>query len=962
MPTAQKTWLLMVGISGYDVPDLRLDYAAQNVTDLRKVLLDPSGCAVPQAQVTALCDADATREKILAELATIALAATETDTIIFYFSGHGERIDDQFYLLTRETLPTAVPATALGMTSFQAALGQTRASGILVILDCCKSAGFAENADSFFRSLSNSEFRLLLSASRTGQNSYEFKSVRNTFFSKALCEVLSGSVVGNELGVIYFQDMFRFIQMRVSENLVGANLDPTLQEPVYAGTSTKDPRLFILRNQSIERVESLTPRFSRTFLRRRLRRAFAGVSGAIAILLFCYYVYLDHSRYVGHETSVFAGDNTDLLTIYAGDPNFNWLGFPHRILMTDINTTALPPELRPGVGRPIVSRMNIEIEPLLFEHLSPEWKSAVSIWSNGDLKKFLGYLAADPYVDSDDLPGLGEAYGALATVAGPPEEAKLKDLIFYETPRSSSLLLGRLASLDPAAAIGILNSNDSIGTYDDPQFVQAVLQGFPAQCTKVISDELVATAKPADDNGYWHDAWYGALYRSGCTLPAATYFESLSRTTSRISQRLDWLGGVLEHAPPGFDDRLVSEINSLIQEFRAQKDADPDYPSDELYQKAELLAAYLRTAEFVCPSKIPESVFSLVDLPLVIPRVFAIEALITQSPSNKAAIASDAKNDPWTIAALVRGGWFDAPVVAASMNSAVTDPLMSVSPKTDLPKAIAGQRISGAIVYFLRAARLRHQVEALPIARSVFDKTNHPDLRVEALRTIQALGGPPVIRDIAFPSVEGSPVADGLKAGVTLGSIQSGTFMDDSRSWFVRHDPQAYIDFITSLGESEKDAAQVLGRVPLPDTVIQALREALGTREKRLKAATVLAMRGTADDLEGLLSSTDANIRSQATAYAVYNDHLPDVLGRPSLDLFGTQVKFTLQNQLALRRSFENRRRHLPHQAPDVILTLLRNEYAGSSEGFRLVVQDAIDGLDGGVAWLGQNIEFNQIR
>ena len=85
----------------------------------------------------------------------------------------------------------------------------------------------------------------------------------------------------------------------------------------------------------------------------------AGIgAGLLMVFLASYYYYLDHSLYVWHESSIVKGRKGDFLSIYAGDPRLNWLGFPHRVFTTDISTGGLDSRIRPG--RPAAPRFLVE--------------------------------------------------------------------------------------------------------------------------------------------------------------------------------------------------------------------------------------------------------------------------------------------------------------------------------------------------------------------------------------------------------------------------------------------------------------------------------------------------------------------------------------------------------------------------------------------------------------------------
>jgi uncharacterized caspase-like protein len=159
MLASNSTRIFLVGISQYQTPDLRLRFSASNACDLQQAFAFKDGCAIPIDHVTILCDESATRSDILAELQKTACACDVDDVFIFYFSGHGEREDSHFYLLPFDAEVAALSTTAIGFQDLKFAFSSCRARGILLILDCCKSAGFAENAVAFFNTLSASDFR-----------------------------------------------------------------------------------------------------------------------------------------------------------------------------------------------------------------------------------------------------------------------------------------------------------------------------------------------------------------------------------------------------------------------------------------------------------------------------------------------------------------------------------------------------------------------------------------------------------------------------------------------------------------------------------------------------------------------------------------------------------------------------------------------------------------------------------
>jgi len=220
LKTTSTTSVFAVGISNYAAESLHLNYAAHNASELVAALGLEAGCAIPQDHLELLTDAEASGRAILDKLTTISSGCSDDDLFIFFFSGHGERTHNEFFLLPVGADPADLKNTAITTSDLRTALTQCRARGLLVILDCCRGAGFAESADRFFMTLGGNGFRLLLTASRADQPSFEFTSQKGTLFSKRLIEVLRGEVpLGEQPGVIYFTELFTYLSRKVAEDL-----------------------------------------------------------------------------------------------------------------------------------------------------------------------------------------------------------------------------------------------------------------------------------------------------------------------------------------------------------------------------------------------------------------------------------------------------------------------------------------------------------------------------------------------------------------------------------------------------------------------------------------------------------------------------------------------------------------------------------------------------------------------
>src|SRR4029078_13345543 len=95
---------LVIGVGTYArTPRLDVPLTAQDAQQVATVLRDPRYCGYPAEQVTLLCGAEATRDRILQALDALADRAKADDTLFIFYSGHGHYGDDGYYLTTHET-------------------------------------------------------------------------------------------------------------------------------------------------------------------------------------------------------------------------------------------------------------------------------------------------------------------------------------------------------------------------------------------------------------------------------------------------------------------------------------------------------------------------------------------------------------------------------------------------------------------------------------------------------------------------------------------------------------------------------------------------------------------------------------------------------------------------------------------------------------------------------------------
>ena len=96
----------------------------------------------------------------------------------------------------------------------------------------------------------------------------------------------------------------------------------------------------------------------------------------------------------------------------------------------------------------------------------------------------------------------------------------------------------------------------------------------------------------------------------------------------------------------------------------------------------------------------------------------------------------------------------------------------------------------------------------------------------------------------------------------------------------MRNDTRALGDFLKELGQDPEEATEVLGRITLSSQLLVQLRKSLKNDALWPKAVTILAMRGSLEDLSNMLASPDVNVQNQAMLYAAYNPAVAQYLDK----------------------------------------------------------------------------------
>jgi hypothetical protein len=171
---------LLVGISRFDDPKLaKLNSPQSDVEAFANVLKDPARGGFDSVEISIDRDLLEIRDK----LSTLMDGRSTDDMVLLYYSGHGiVAKGGRLYLATGQSSFDRPQARSIATSEIRDLMEQSRASKMVVILDCCHSGVFAEGAkgaeapamtDNTFGDGSGSEGQYVLTATDALQYAYD---------------------------------------------------------------------------------------------------------------------------------------------------------------------------------------------------------------------------------------------------------------------------------------------------------------------------------------------------------------------------------------------------------------------------------------------------------------------------------------------------------------------------------------------------------------------------------------------------------------------------------------------------------------------------------------------------------------------------------------------------------------------------------------------------------------------
>ncbi|MHC4050169.1 caspase family protein [Bradyrhizobium sp. 25ACV] len=443
------TRAVLVGVSHFeDVAFRELKACAPETERLGAALKDPSGCRIPDRNVDVVVDDDATVDRVIPLLQAASSAATPDQILIVYFAGHGEKIEGGFALILHDTRQVDLSRTALTSAQLDGIFSGCKARGLLMVLDCCGGAALAENAPAFMQQVGQHDFRILLSASRADQSSWE--TSRGSVFTTHLIDVVEGTAqISATPGQVYFNDLLRHLRNSVGEEIANAGGSLPPQEPVFNGGYVDDPLIFVHTGETLKQIRVKVQRYSQSYVRARIRFTVLAIASLLLIGLGGFWLVLDQHYYLQ------AGDRST--AVYHGYPGLSGLGYPKLLWAAEVQRNFIKPDSTLANGEVVVARRTQPVFATLFNELSPAGQSLMWVWAG---RKEDARQRAKAGMDSvgagrpNEWAELAQLFAANATSA---DLTQLDQLSGHQNPSVVQAALQALVRMDRTEALKALS-------------------------------------------------------------------------------------------------------------------------------------------------------------------------------------------------------------------------------------------------------------------------------------------------------------------------------------------------------------------------------------------------------------------------------------------------------------------------------------------------------------------------
>ena len=233
-----KLYVLAIGVSDYNNPELKLGFAAKDAGDFANAIYKQKGNLYSDVVVRKLSNKEATKDAMLDGLDWIQKQTGQKDVAMIFYAGHG--INDNngvFYMLPVAADLERIKATCMNFEDLKQTVSSI-AGKVVVFIDACHSGNVmgssrrgGNDINAVVNELSSTENGAITFTSSTGKEfSLEDLAWGNGAFTKAVIEGLNGKAAINGKNKITVKSLDAYISERVKE-LTKGKQHPTSVSP-----------------------------------------------------------------------------------------------------------------------------------------------------------------------------------------------------------------------------------------------------------------------------------------------------------------------------------------------------------------------------------------------------------------------------------------------------------------------------------------------------------------------------------------------------------------------------------------------------------------------------------------------------------------------------------------------------------------------------------------------------------
>src|ERR1022692_1611543 len=220
--------VLAIGISKYDKPAFKLNFAAADATDVQNAFEQQKSVAknlFREVKTRLITDEQASRTNILSGLKWLSQEGTQGDLRVLFLSGHGGLEGDSYYFYSRQHDPEGDPEdNDISWTILMKRLTDAK-SKVALFVDTCHAAAVTgpqkrgeKTISQIIKDMKNDYYGVVTFAAATGEeSSVERPEWGHGAFTEALLEGLQGKAARNEDGVVETAELGAWIARRVRE-------------------------------------------------------------------------------------------------------------------------------------------------------------------------------------------------------------------------------------------------------------------------------------------------------------------------------------------------------------------------------------------------------------------------------------------------------------------------------------------------------------------------------------------------------------------------------------------------------------------------------------------------------------------------------------------------------------------------------------------------------------------------